>query len=207
MDSGHLRTSPGPVKRRKVDGNAQASGSGSGGGNGTVTGGDSKKRPVSCDVCRARKVKCVKQEGAERCEGCVTLDQVCSYTHERKKPGPANRYVFFLIVILSPFTFLLCMVLICLALHERHHLQVEISTHQSTLNTATTRKARFDQSMVNRPICPHHQQDGHLIIPRTRLAKHNTHHKVKVKLKLKVNHNHTIPTTLAPTANSITNLH
>jgi hypothetical protein len=54
---------------------------------------DSKKRSVSCDVCRARKVKCVKPEGAARCEGCVTLDQHCTYTHERKKPGPANRYV------------------------------------------------------------------------------------------------------------------
>lgn len=106
MDSGHLRTSPGPTKRRKVDGdngdgNAQASGSGSssrtgnnsGHGNGNGNGGDTKKRPVSCDVCRARKVKCVKQEGAERCDGCVSLDQVCSYTHERKKPGPANRSV------------------------------------------------------------------------------------------------------------------
>lgn len=94
MDSGHLRTSPGPTKRRKVDGgngNAQASGSGSGNGNTSGNGGDTKKRPVSCDVCRARKVKCVKQEGAERCDGCVSLDQVCSYTHERKKPGPANR--------------------------------------------------------------------------------------------------------------------
>ena len=52
---------------------------------------DTKKRSVSCDVCRARKVKCVKPEGAMRCEGCVTLDQHCTYTHERKKPGPANR--------------------------------------------------------------------------------------------------------------------
>jgi hypothetical protein len=50
-----------------------------------------KKRPQSCDVCRARKVKCVKDPGAGRCEGCVALDQRCEYTHERKKPGPANR--------------------------------------------------------------------------------------------------------------------
>jgi hypothetical protein len=77
------RNSPGPTgngngKRRKVDGEK---------------GMDSKKRSVSCDVCRARKVKCVKPEGAARCEGCVSLDQHCTYTHERKKPGPANRLV------------------------------------------------------------------------------------------------------------------
>lgn len=65
----------------------------SGSGTGTGVSNDTKKRPVSCDVCRARKVKCVKSDGGERCDGCVTLDQVCSYTHERKKPGPANRYV------------------------------------------------------------------------------------------------------------------
>lgn len=50
-----------------------------------------RKRPQSCDVCRARKVKCIKPAGAARCEGCVSLDQRCEYTHERKKPGPANR--------------------------------------------------------------------------------------------------------------------
>lgn len=76
------RNTPEPgTKRRKVDGEK---------------GMDTKKRSVSCDVCRARKVKCVKPEGAMRCEGCVTLDQHCTYTHERKKPGPANRLVPYL---------------------------------------------------------------------------------------------------------------
>ena len=49
-----------------------------------------KKRLPSCDLCRLRKVKCVKT-GENNCEGCISLDQTCEYTHERRKPGPANR--------------------------------------------------------------------------------------------------------------------
>lgn len=55
--------------------------------------GSTVKRLPSCDLCRARKVKCIKNSMADRCEGCVSLDQDCEYTHERKKPGPANRQV------------------------------------------------------------------------------------------------------------------
>lgn len=105
-----------PAKKRKSSGKVGMNGSsGSAGGNGNgnghgvtgdggessaaaMTGGngtdgqkEAKKRTQSCDVCRARKVKCVKQPDAPRCEGCVALDQRCEYTHERKKPGPANR--------------------------------------------------------------------------------------------------------------------
>jgi hypothetical protein len=53
---------------------------------------DKPKRTPSCDLCRARKVRCVKSEGQDRCEGCQNLNQRCEFTHERKKPGPANRY-------------------------------------------------------------------------------------------------------------------
>lgn len=105
-----------PAKKRKSSakiGINGSSGSGSGSGNGNGVAGDggessgsvmaggngldgqkeAKKRTQSCDVCRARKVKCVKQLDAPRCEGCIALDQRCEYTHERKKPGPANRQV------------------------------------------------------------------------------------------------------------------
>lgn len=90
------------LRNNKPELSAAGSTSTSGTGTGTGTkrrrtdgekGMDTKKRSVSCDVCRARKVKCVKPEGVMRCEGCVTLDQHCTYTHERKKPGPANRFV------------------------------------------------------------------------------------------------------------------
>lgn len=55
---------------------------------------EAPKRSESCDVCRARKVKCVREPGAIRCEGCAALDQDCVNTHERRKPGPSNRYVY-----------------------------------------------------------------------------------------------------------------
>ncbi|WVQ96940.1 hypothetical protein IAU59_004049 [Kwoniella sp. CBS 9459] len=51
-----------------------------------------KKRQPSCDLCRRRKVKCNKGPLASRCEGCVAIDQDCVYTHDRRKPGPVNKY-------------------------------------------------------------------------------------------------------------------
>lgn len=66
----------GPSRKRKADNKQDNEG---------------KKRLPSCDLCRARKVKCVKNEGSPRCEGCQSLNQRCEYTYERRKPGPVNR--------------------------------------------------------------------------------------------------------------------
>lgn len=73
-------SSAGPSKKRKTDKQTEDA-------NGL------KKRLPSCDLCRARKVKCAKKEGSSRCEGCLALNQRCEYTYERRKPGPVNRYV------------------------------------------------------------------------------------------------------------------
>lgn len=82
------------ARNGSTDVNAEGeAGNMNGNGEGEKGNGETRKRPQSCDVCRARKVKCVKPAGAVRCEGCVSLDQICKYTHERKKPGPANRSV------------------------------------------------------------------------------------------------------------------
>ena len=83
-------------KTKHVDGNESGAGSNADrndrpGEQGQSGPREVKKRQPSCDVCRARKVKCVKQPGTARCDGCVTLAQRCEYTYERKKPGPANR--------------------------------------------------------------------------------------------------------------------
>lgn len=83
------KSAPAP-KRRKTNGASSTSNANSDDG----TGNNNKpKRQPSCDLCRARKVRCVKADGQTRCDGCIGLNQQCAYTHERKKPGPANRQV------------------------------------------------------------------------------------------------------------------
>ncbi|ORX37458.1 fungal-specific transcription factor domain-domain-containing protein [Kockovaella imperatae] len=49
------------------------------------------KRTLSCDLCRVRKVKCVKT-GQSKCQGCLGLNRECEFTHVRKKPGPVNKF-------------------------------------------------------------------------------------------------------------------
>ncbi|WVQ69634.1 uncharacterized protein L199_007854 [Kwoniella botswanensis] len=51
-----------------------------------------KQRQPSCDLCRKRKVKCVKPPFATQCEGCSALGQECEYKYSRRKPGPTSRY-------------------------------------------------------------------------------------------------------------------
>ena len=51
---------------------------------------EKQKRIAACDVCRLRKVKCVKPDGEPRCNGCVDLNRECTYEYMPKKPGPPN---------------------------------------------------------------------------------------------------------------------
>lgn len=51
---------------------------------------EKQKRIAACDVCRLRKVKCVKLDGEPRCNGCVDLNRECTYEYLPKKPGPPN---------------------------------------------------------------------------------------------------------------------
>lgn len=51
---------------------------------------EKQKRIAACDVCRLRRVKCVKLEGEPRCKGCVDLNRGCTYEYMPKKPGPPN---------------------------------------------------------------------------------------------------------------------
>lgn len=49
-----------------------------------------KKRMQSCDICRIRKVKCIRSDeaGMGRCRQCESNDAKCTYTYVPKKPGP-----------------------------------------------------------------------------------------------------------------------
>jgi hypothetical protein len=51
---------------------------------------EKQKRIAACDVCRLRKVKCVKLDGEPRCNGCMDLNRECTYEYMPKKPGPPN---------------------------------------------------------------------------------------------------------------------
>lgn len=74
---------------------------------------EKQKRIAACDVCRLRKVKCVKNpagsgndaaaadgseekgkqtagSGGERCIGCTELNRECTYEYLPKRPGPPN---------------------------------------------------------------------------------------------------------------------
>lgn len=49
-----------------------------------------KKRMQSCDICRIRKVKCIRldESGLGKCRQCESNDAQCTYTYVPKKPGP-----------------------------------------------------------------------------------------------------------------------
>lgn len=49
-----------------------------------------KKRMQSCDICRIRKVKCIRldESGMGKCRQCESNDAQCTYTYIPKKPGP-----------------------------------------------------------------------------------------------------------------------
>lgn len=49
-----------------------------------------KKRMQSCDICRIRKVKCIRTDepGMSKCRQCESNDAQCTYTYVPKKPGP-----------------------------------------------------------------------------------------------------------------------
>ncbi|PWN31912.1 uncharacterized protein FA14DRAFT_162256 [Meira miltonrushii] len=49
-----------------------------------------KKRMQSCDICRIRKVKCIRldETGMGKCRQCESNDAQCTYTYVPKKPGP-----------------------------------------------------------------------------------------------------------------------
>lgn len=55
-----------------------------------------RKRIAACDVCRMRKVRCLKDPNNPspdgRCQGCVELNRECSYLYAPRKPGPPNPY-------------------------------------------------------------------------------------------------------------------
>ncbi|THU80113.1 hypothetical protein K435DRAFT_768268 [Dendrothele bispora CBS 962.96] len=50
----------------------------------------------SCDVCRKRKVKCIKNNPMDRttpCKHCHDLEIPCTYEYRPKRRGPVNQYV------------------------------------------------------------------------------------------------------------------
>ncbi|KAI6114357.1 hypothetical protein F5141DRAFT_1187921 [Pisolithus sp. B1] len=55
----------------------------------------SNKARVSCDACRARKVRCAKetQDQKQPCKHCSTLGIPCTYDYRPKKRGPPNLYL------------------------------------------------------------------------------------------------------------------
>ncbi|KAF8964178.1 fungal-specific transcription factor domain-containing protein [Flammula alnicola] len=50
----------------------------------------------SCDACRARKVRCAREnpdDPKQSCKHCVTLGIPCTYDYQPKKRGPPNLYL------------------------------------------------------------------------------------------------------------------
>lgn len=72
------------------------------------------KRP-SCRLCRLRKVKCVKEDGAERCNSCLALERECENPETRRRPGPVSR----------------CVYVVCRA-HDRYSREARVETEAQT---------------------------------------------------------------------------
>src|SRR5712672_541523 len=51
--------------------------------------------PTGCDACRARKVRCARDnpdDSQSSCKHCITLGISCTYDYQPKKRGPPNLY-------------------------------------------------------------------------------------------------------------------
>jgi hypothetical protein len=48
---------------------------------------------AGCDACRARKVKCTRddpEDSRQSCKHCISLGIPCTYDYQPKKRGPPN---------------------------------------------------------------------------------------------------------------------
>ncbi|KAJ7134497.1 fungal-specific transcription factor domain-containing protein [Mycena epipterygia] len=55
-----------------------------------------KRQSQSCDACRARKVRCAREnpdDPKQSCKHCITLGIPCTYDYQPKKRGPPNLYL------------------------------------------------------------------------------------------------------------------
>ncbi|KAJ7147557.1 fungal-specific transcription factor domain-containing protein [Mycena crocata] len=55
-----------------------------------------KRQSQSCDACRARKVRCAREnpdDSKQSCKHCITLGIPCTYEYQPKKRGPPNLYL------------------------------------------------------------------------------------------------------------------
>ncbi|KAJ7707115.1 fungal-specific transcription factor domain-containing protein [Mycena metata] len=55
-----------------------------------------RRQSQSCDACRARKVRCAREnpdDPKQSCKHCVTLGIPCTYDYQPKKRGPPNLYL------------------------------------------------------------------------------------------------------------------
>ncbi|KAI0771137.1 fungal-specific transcription factor domain-containing protein [Trametes elegans] len=55
-----------------------------------------KRQSQSCDACRARKVRCARENPDDpkgSCKHCITLGIPCTYDYQPKKRGPPNLYL------------------------------------------------------------------------------------------------------------------
>ncbi|KAH7914273.1 fungal-specific transcription factor domain-containing protein [Hygrophoropsis aurantiaca] len=55
-----------------------------------------KRQSQSCDACRARKVRCAREnpdDPKQSCKHCVALGIPCTYDYQPKKRGPPNLYL------------------------------------------------------------------------------------------------------------------
>lgn len=47
-----------------------------------------------CDLCSSRRVRCVFEDGSERCQGCINHNTECTHNRIRKKSGPKSKKSF-----------------------------------------------------------------------------------------------------------------
>ncbi|TDL22105.1 hypothetical protein BD410DRAFT_266276 [Rickenella mellea] len=56
----------------------------------------SRRQSQSCDACRARKVRCAREnqdDPQQSCKHCIALGIPCTYDYQPKKRGPPNLYL------------------------------------------------------------------------------------------------------------------
>ncbi|CAE6427039.1 hypothetical protein ACGC1H_004634 [Rhizoctonia solani] len=90
------RTSPASLDRTNSTGKGSGRADESGPANDDPDRPKRKRQSQSCDACRARKVRCARENPEDQtssCKHCQALDIPCTYDYQPKKRGPPNLYL------------------------------------------------------------------------------------------------------------------
>ncbi|KAG7088236.1 hypothetical protein E1B28_012251 [Marasmius oreades] len=101
-----------------------------------------RRQSQSCDACRARKVRCAREnpeDPKQSCKHCITLGIPCTYEYQPKKRGPPNLYLRRLQEA---------------AAHAQHQQEDVVESPTSPFETTTVKQALPAPTSPTSPLLP-----------------------------------------------------